>query len=84
MAEKNTFYAKAIEYFERALLINEFNYLVHFNMGKLLAYLGKTDEALAHAKRACTMNKGDMNSLILCSILYSAKDENSKSLLIVD
>jgi tetratricopeptide (TPR) repeat protein len=74
--EQNNFYAKAIEYLEKSILINKNNFLVHYNLSKLFANLGRIDEALQYIKTACGLNKGDVNSLVLCSLLYSAKDEN--------
>jgi tetratricopeptide (TPR) repeat protein len=84
VSEKNNFFAKSIEYLEKSLKINNMNYLVHFNLSKLYAYLGKVDESLEYAKNACTYNKSDLNSLILCSLLYSARDENQKARMIID
>lgn len=50
ISEKNNFYAKAIEYLQKSLLLNNENYLVHFNLSKIFAYLGLIDEALSSAR----------------------------------
>lgn len=82
--ERIMYLAKAIEFLEKSYEISSQNYLVCFVLAKSYLSQYQLDLALQYCIRACTLNKYNLNSFTLLSLIYSAKGELTKSQLLID
>lgn len=83
MSEKEHFTAKALEYLHKSLELNQENYLVHFNLSKLMGNDGNLEQALQHIDQACKLNPSEIHCKVMRALIFQALRDNSAALKIV-
>ncbi|CAD8142331.1 unnamed protein product [Paramecium pentaurelia] len=81
--EKEHFYIKALEYYQKSIEQNSDNHLVQYNYGKLLAITGDIKKAFCHVDQACRLCGAEINFKILRALLYQTQHENQTALQII-
>jgi tetratricopeptide (TPR) repeat protein len=76
-AAKNSDFDMALEYFEKAIKKDKYNYIGYFNKGRCLYEAKKNDESLQFFKKAMVLNPKCFDSYIYtAAIMFESSDYN--------